>query len=339
MSTLGRDEEPGAEPLSAGRQTEDAVADRVAVDAGQMPDIGFTVAAVARRLGIASATLRTWDRRYGLSASLHTVGAHRRYTQSDVDRLEQVQRLVTRGVPLGSAAAAVLAGVTPEQGAEPADVPEAPGSGVVVALPGGDATTRGLARAATALDSGLCARIMSGSIARRGVIATWDELVRPVLNSIGQRWERTDQGVEVEHALSHSIIAVFAHAGEHVTKPVNERPVILACTTEEQHSLPLYAIYAALAERGIASRVLGARVPAQSLANSIERTGPAAVVVWAHLPGNGEPDYLASLPRTRPAVRVIAAGPGWNSVDTGAFPHVSDLSETVMRVQEALHLG
>ncbi|NDB18820.1 MAG: MerR family transcriptional regulator, partial [Actinobacteria bacterium] len=196
----------------------------------------------------------------------------------------------------------------------------------------------GLARAAMALDSGECARIMSGSIARRGVVATWDDVVRPVLQSVGSKWERTDQGVEVEHALSHSVIAVFAHAGEMMTKPVNSRPVILACTTEEQHSLPLYAIYAALAERNIAARVLGARVPAASLATSIERTGPAAVIVWSQLTDSADLGYLESLPKTRPPVTVIAAGPGWRETGTGSFAHVGDLSETVMRVQEALHL-
>ena len=43
------------------------------------PTARRTVAAVARRLGVAPATLRTWDRRYGLGPSEHTSGAHRRY--------------------------------------------------------------------------------------------------------------------------------------------------------------------------------------------------------------------------------------------------------------------
>lgn len=304
-------------------------------------DFGFTVAAVARRLGIAPATLRTWARRYGLGASAHTSGSHRRYTPADVERLEQVQRLVTRGVPLATAAAAVLGGheTPPEPGDTPEIAPAPVGGGVVIALPHAELPTRGLARAAMALDSGECARIIKGSIARRGVIATWDDVVRPVLQSIGSKWERTDQGVEVEHALSHSVIAVFAHAGEHVIKPLNPRPIILACTTEEQHSLPLYAIFAALAERNIAARILGARVPADSLANAVERTGPVAVIVWSQLSDSADVAYLEALPKTRPPVTVIAAGPGWQANGTGSFAHVGDLSETVARVHESLFLN
>jgi len=67
------------------------------------PDEPF-VAAVARRLGVAPATLRTWDRRYGLGPTLHNAGAHRRYSRSDIARLEAMRRLVLDGVPPADAA-------------------------------------------------------------------------------------------------------------------------------------------------------------------------------------------------------------------------------------------
>ncbi|MCA1655283.1 MAG: MerR family transcriptional regulator, partial [Pseudonocardiaceae bacterium] len=42
---------------------------------GGAPDVEtLPVAAVARRLGIAPATLRTWDRRYGIGPRVHTTG-------------------------------------------------------------------------------------------------------------------------------------------------------------------------------------------------------------------------------------------------------------------------
>jgi len=62
---------------------------------------GLTVAAVARRLGVAPATLRTWDRRYGLGPSAHSAGAHRRYSSLDVARLDLMRRLVNAGAPPG----------------------------------------------------------------------------------------------------------------------------------------------------------------------------------------------------------------------------------------------
>lgn len=73
---------------------------------------GLAVAAVARRLGVAPATLRTWDRRYGLGPSARTAGSHRRYTPEDVARLLVMRRLTLEGVaPVDAAQAALEAGV------------------------------------------------------------------------------------------------------------------------------------------------------------------------------------------------------------------------------------
>ena len=68
---------------------------------GSITDIRFTltVAAVARRLGVAPATLRTWDRRYGITPTDRTSGGHRRYTPEDVALLDRMRRLVIQGLP------------------------------------------------------------------------------------------------------------------------------------------------------------------------------------------------------------------------------------------------
>ncbi|MBM7092763.1 MerR family transcriptional regulator, partial [Streptomyces sp. S12] len=44
----------------------------------------MTTGEVARRLGVAPTTVRTWDRRYGLGPDAHTGGRHRRWTAADV---------------------------------------------------------------------------------------------------------------------------------------------------------------------------------------------------------------------------------------------------------------
>ncbi|MCA5892610.1 MerR family transcriptional regulator [Isoptericola sp. NEAU-Y5] len=81
-------------------------------DGSRASSPGLAVAAVARRLGVAPATLRTWDRRYGLGPSARTAGSHRRYTPEDVARLLVMRRLTLEGVaPVDAAEAALKAGV------------------------------------------------------------------------------------------------------------------------------------------------------------------------------------------------------------------------------------
>ncbi|NHC43991.1 MerR family transcriptional regulator [Motilibacter aurantiacus] len=312
------------------------------------PEPALTVAAVARRLGVAPATLRTWDRRYGLGPSSHTAGAHRRYTAADLARLTLMRRLTLEGVPPAEAAAIALARASedavpelagsvpagppalPVAGPEerlPAEVtrlrtpppglPEAaasratPGGGRVLAIPGGSAASRGLARAAMALDAHVCREIIRSSLQAKGVVATWNGLLTPVLAGIGARWAETGEGVEVEHLLSEVVMSALRAYPESVSTPINGRPVLLACSDSELHSLPLHALSAALAERSVASRMLGGQMPPRALSDAVRRTGPAAVFVWASLPAHADPSVVAGLPVQRPAGVTLLGGPGW----------------------------
>jgi DNA-binding transcriptional MerR regulator len=314
---------------------------------------GLTVAAVARRLGVAPATLRTWDRRYRLGPSERSAGAHRRYSSLDVARLDLMRRLVNAGAPPCEAArAAIAADVSPDavdhHDLEHLDATVDPdldpllaamtgqhGGGDVIALPTVAPSARGLARAAMSLDGIACTQIVRDTLDRRGVVWTWDNLLVPVLVGVGRRWENTGRGIEVEHVLSEAITAALSTVVTRLRGAVNPRPVLLACADEELHSLPLFAVSAALAERRIAARVLGARVPHDALVAAVRRTGPSVVLVLSFLETPGAADRLAELPALRPSPVVLAAGPGWGSLPPGVA-HVSDLVDAITRITRAV---
>jgi methanogenic corrinoid protein MtbC1 len=108
--------------------------------------IGFSVGAVARRLGVAPSTLRTWNRRYGIGAHELSPGRHRRYTAEDIIRLEHMQKLILRGAaPADAARAALAAPVAP--GPAQAGADGGPPAGAAGGEPGGQAAA-GLEREA-----------------------------------------------------------------------------------------------------------------------------------------------------------------------------------------------
>jgi hypothetical protein len=55
------------------------------------------LARVVRHLGVASSTLRTWSRRYGLDPTRHDSGRHRRYQACDIARLMRCASWPPRG--------------------------------------------------------------------------------------------------------------------------------------------------------------------------------------------------------------------------------------------------
>ena len=69
-------------------------------------EAGLTTGALARRLGVAPTTLRSWDRRYGIGPVVRDDGRHRRWRPGDVAVLEAMCRLTASGVPPADAARA-----------------------------------------------------------------------------------------------------------------------------------------------------------------------------------------------------------------------------------------
>jgi DNA-binding transcriptional MerR regulator len=264
----------------------------------------LTAGAVARRLGVAVTTLRTWHQRYGLGPTGHEPGHHRRYTAQDIERLEEMQRLIVDGVPPGEAARWAAR--------KPRDVVHAAArrDGGGLALGAAGPAARGLSRAALRLDAPAVRERVAEAVAADGVVAAWEGVLQPVLVAIGERHAATGGLVEVEHLLSVCISAILGA----VPRPAPGTPVktLLACADEEQHSLPLEALAAALASAGLQCRMLGARVPQHALVAAVRRTGPTAVVLWSHTPDTADLDLLMAITaeRVRPLV-VAAAGPGW----------------------------
>lgn len=313
------------------------------------PSQRLTVAVVARRLGIAPSTLRTWDRRYGIGPGEHVPGRHRRYSADDVARLELMQHALLRGVSPVDAAGYARTARLPRPDADgprrlPARSPvpgprSAPpdaagpdaGSPLLLAddtgdgraatrvrvggralrLPRAGREARGLGRAALALDAVAIRRLLQESLDEHGVEVTWETVARPVLAAVGRRWADTGAGVEIEHLISECVIAAFGLHAAGAPAPRNSRTVLLAGMPGEQHTLPLVVLAAALADRRVECRSLGSNLPSDALVAAIRRTAPAAVVLWSHTAPSADLGLLRSLPRTRPRFRTYAAGPGW----------------------------
>lgn len=69
-----------------------------------MQESGLRIGELARRSGVATATLRVWEARYGVLRPARTPGGHRVYTGEDLGRVQQVRHLVGEGWSVAAAA-------------------------------------------------------------------------------------------------------------------------------------------------------------------------------------------------------------------------------------------
>jgi DNA-binding transcriptional MerR regulator len=273
---------------------------RMVRKAATMQEELLTVSAVARRLGVAPATLRTWDRRYGLGPSIHEAGEHRRYCTKDLAKLMLMRRLIS-------------AGVSPSDAAEQAKTHkgEIKLNSIVREFEVREDVVAGIDKALQAFDIAFVEESLRTELDIHGVEITWHEIIVPTLIAIGEAWQSSGKGIEIEHAFTEVLKKILRERALNAQTPVNSNPVILASIGEEQHSLPLHALEAALAEMGIRTHFLGARTPFDAIAATLPRIAPPAIFLWATLTQNARPEYFRDLPSIRPAPRILLGGPGW----------------------------
>jgi DNA-binding transcriptional MerR regulator len=70
--------------------------------------VGLTLKAVSRRTGVPTATLRTWEYRYGFLRPRRSPSGYRLYGEEDIARIQRVKYLVGQGVRVSAATKAVI---------------------------------------------------------------------------------------------------------------------------------------------------------------------------------------------------------------------------------------
>ncbi|MFF8869183.1 MerR family transcriptional regulator [Streptomyces massasporeus] len=329
---------------------------------------GLTTGEVARRLGVAPTTVRTWDRRYGLGPDAHTGGRHRRWTATDVARLERMCALTATGIPPAEAARTVLGEATQEAGAvaltapaertaraspdAPAQTPARRPSDPPAPLPSAPARSRagsglrlgdvrqeckGIARAALRLDAAALDELLRAAIVEHGLVAAWTEVIMPTLQAVGRKWESSgEKYVEVEHFLSWHVSGALRRGAPPSAADRPGATIVLACVPGENHTLPLEVLAAALAERGLPVRMFGGALPVESLVTAVRRTGPAAVALWAQSRTTASRPLAQHVAAMEWGVRgarrkpvVLTIGPGWSGRTVTGLPRPTGLAEAV----------
>lgn len=203
----------------------------------------YTVKQAAALTGVPQASLRAWERRYGIVRPSRSDGGYRLYDDAQIALLRTMARLIAEGVPASVAAARVRE--------------TAPWSALAVASsPAGDLVT-----AARTLDPQHIRRLIDGALAAgpfEEVLGNW---LLPQTRQLGDAWAAGELTIAQEHFASGHLmraISVIFEADEYLD---SSPPVLVGLPPGSQHEIGLLCFATCLRRIGVQVIYLGSNVP------------------------------------------------------------------------------
>ncbi len=255
-----------------------------------VPGIGtwLPIQAVSEQLGVPTATIRSWERRYGLFKTARTGGGHRRYSPGDVAALQLMRDEVNKGRRPADAAVVV----------RDADDTEEPYRSLVAAL----------LRVTQTLDARQLDSLLDHSRDRLGIDSTISNVILPAMRQLGLAWQTGTYDIGQEHVISQATrgwLKKILFLG-----PVPWRPhsIVLCCGPGELHTIGLEAMEVLLSQRGWRCHMLGADTPPAALTSTLDRTAAIAVILVSHIGKNRETGVAVLRAAERMNIELFYAG-------------------------------
>lgn len=265
----------------------------------------YTIKRAAELTGLSVATLRAWERRYGVVTPARTEGGYRLYDAAAVRALTVMNSLVQEGWTPKLAAGETERRLNAEE-----SVPPSPGG----ALPEPVATLSADERfleAAVRLDPVALSDLLDEVFARGSFERVVDGWLMPALISLGQAWSEGRVTVAGEHMASYAVLRRLAAAYEAAGSPVGGARVLVGLPPRARHELGLLAFATAARRAGLATVYVGADLPAEDWSTAVSTQGAVAAVLAAPTVDDitGLRDVVADLRAHHPDL-VIAIGGG-----------------------------
>ncbi len=223
----------------------------------------YRIQAVSEMTRIPAATLRAWERRYGIPSPIRTASSYRLYSDHDIELIRELQALCASGMSPADAARRLsenAAANEPVPTLERID-PYARARDAVVS-------------ATLQFDPDAVERSVQRALHLGSASTVFDRVIGPALHVIGERWYAGELSTGQEHMASEIIGNALRNTLRLVQPPSDGRKAVLACFSDETHELPLIGIALRLSGWGFRTIILGARTPPSALRHAIQELRP-----------------------------------------------------------------
>lgn len=336
----------------------------------------YTIGHAARLTGVPSATLRAWERRYGLVTPVRTDGGYRLYDERGLQLLRAMAALVAAGWSprqaaehlrsdntdspddgppqpweaylTGVAEAGVGVGVGAADGSRGHDANGAVARGSE--LTGGTAdrdapVVRGawdvtaLARGAAEMDPAAVGEAVDRAFAEGTVEQVVDTWLMPALLMLGDQWKAGRVDVAGEHVVSATLHRKLGVAMEAAPPAPHGPRVAVGLARGSHHELGILAFSVILRRAGVDVVYLGADLPPQHWVAVVQHHDPVAVVIGVPTATDvlAVRETVAALHAARPRLTVHVGGGAQFEVGQGTAPLGHTVSTAAHSLAEALH--
>jgi len=261
--------------------------------------------------GIPAATLRAWERRYGIPSPERSASAYRLFSDHDVASIRKLKELCDKGMAPAEAARVI---VRIEEASQPP----------VVA--GGDPFLRAreiILEAITHFDPQGLERAVRGAMFLGSATTVYHHVLAPTMRTVGDGWHEGTLSVAQEHMASEVLSGAARDMLRLIDPPAAAPDAIVACFADEDHALPLYGVAFGLVQGGLRPVVLGAKTPPSAIRHAVESIQPALVClsVTVSPPAYRARELVDSYAEAVGDVPWIVGGPG--SVELRSFVEAS----------------
>jgi DNA-binding transcriptional MerR regulator/methylmalonyl-CoA mutase cobalamin-binding subunit len=222
----------------------------------------YSIQQVARLLDLRPATLRAWERRFGVPQPRRAANGYRLYSQSDLELLGQLKAHTDGGLRIGHAVESLTR----------------PHVAASIEL---DRLRYRLGEAILRLDERRATLALRQALALHPVETVLESVVEPMLTWIGDEWRAGHVSVGAEHFASalfvRQLVALYLAAPD----PWRPGRTLAACVPGDQHEIGLLTIAVGLHRRGWDVLYFGADLPFDELLRAAAHLEPAVILLSA----------------------------------------------------------
>jgi len=289
----------------------------------------YTIKHAADLTGVPVATLRAWERRYGVVTPARTESGYRLYDDRSLSIITAIRDLVAAGWSAQQAAAEVMR--RPQAAAQaPSEVP---------AAPAGEPAVASLVAAAAELDPVRLANLLDDQFSRGSFETVVDGWLMPALHEIGEAWADGRISVAGEHLVASAVQRRLAAAYEAAARSPQGASVIVGLPPGSHHELGILAFATAARRLGLAVTYLGADLPAQGWLTAVTRNRAQCAVLALPLEQDldGLTAVVTEIKNAHPRVRIAIGGRCQHLAPDGSYPLGHDIASAAARLAHELN--